>query len=157
STVIANINAAVGYALASDNGGQIKLVDAGPNKITLSGTAGVLTGSGFATTVSTATAGAVETVDQIAAAINATVGLTGSVKASNNAGQLQVTNLSISSLTVVGIGGSGKVDGSASMATVLGNSVRGNLVTQFNQLKDQLDKTAQDSSFNGVNLLTGDV
>jgi len=35
--------------------------------------------------------------------------------------------------------------------------VRSNLVTQFNQLKDQLDKTAQDASFNGINLLTGDV
>ncbi len=35
--------------------------------------------------------------------------------------------------------------------------MRANLVTQFNQLKDQLDKTAQDASFNGVNLLNGDV
>ena len=29
-------------------------------------------------------------------------------------------------------------------------------MTQFNLLRDQLDKTASDSSFNGVNLLTGD-
>src|SRR5262249_39168899 len=36
------------------------------------------------------------------------------------------------------------------------NTVRNNLVTQFNQLRDQLDKTASDSSFNGINLLAGD-
>jgi flagellin-like hook-associated protein FlgL len=34
--------------------------------------------------------------------------------------------------------------------------VRANLVTQFNEFRDQLDKTAADSSFNGINLLTGD-
>jgi flagellin len=158
STVIANINAAVGYAIASDNGGQIKLTDAGPSQVTLGGTAGVLTGAGFTTTTSTATAGAADTVDQIAAAINANVSLAGNIKASNNAGQLQITNLSIASLSVTGVNAStGKVDGSTGVNTVLGNSVRANLVNQFNQLKDQLDKTAQDSSFNGVNLLTGDV
>jgi len=54
------------------------------------------------------------------------------------------------------VGASGKVDGSGGTTTVAGNSVRGNLVTQFNQLKDQLDKTAQDASFNGINLLNGD-
>ena len=36
------------------------------------------------------------------------------------------------------------------------NTVRANLVTTFNQLRQQLDTTAGDSSFNGVNLLIGD-
>ena len=156
STVAANINTAVGYTLATVSGGEIKLQDAGPNQITLGGTAGVLTGAGFTTTTSSVGAGAVESVDQIAAAINANASLSGKVKASNNAGQLQVTNLSTSSLTVGGIGSSGKLDGSATTASVGGNTVRANLVTQFNQLKDQLDKTAADSSFNGINLLQGD-
>jgi len=111
---------------------------------------------GFTTTTSTSGAGAVESVDQIAAAINANSSLSGVVKASNNAGQLQITNLSTSALTVGGIGASGKLDGSATTASIAGNSVRANLVTQFNQLKDQLDKTASDSSFNGINLLQGD-
>jgi flagellin-like hook-associated protein FlgL len=100
--------------------------------------------------------GAVETVDQIAAAINANTSLQGKVKATNNAGQLQITNLSTSSLTVGGISAAGKLDGSGTSASIAGNSVRANLVTQFNQLKDQLDKTASDSSFNGINLLQGD-
>jgi flagellin-like hook-associated protein FlgL len=99
----------------------------------------------------------VESVDQIASAINANASLSGKVKATNNAGQLQITNLSTSSLTVAGISASsGKLDGSAGTASIGGNTVRANLVTQFNQLKDQLDKTASDSSFNGINLLQGD-
>ncbi len=158
STVVANINAAVGYNIASNNSGQLKLQDAGPNVVTVgSATAGVLTGLGLGTTTSTATAGPVETVDQIAAAINANASLSGKVKASNNAGQLQITNISISALTVTGVNaGSGKVDGGTGTQAIAGNTVRANLVTQFNQLKDQLDKTAADSSFNGINLLSGD-
>ena len=156
STVAANINTAVGYALATVVSGELKLKDAGPNVITVGGTAGVVSGTGFTTTTSSATAGAVETVDQIVSAINANASLSGNVKATNNAGQLQITNLSISVLTVTGVGASGKVDGSTGTTTVAGNVVRSNLVTQFNQLKDQLDKTAQDASFNGINLLSGD-
>jgi len=156
STVAANINAAVGYSLASVVGGELKLQDAGPNQITVGGSAGVPAAVGFTTTTSTATVGAVETVDQIAAAINANTSLQGKVKATNNAGQLQITNLSTSSLTVGGISAAGKLDGSGTSASIGGNTVRANLVTQFNQLKDQLDKTAADSSFNGINLLQGD-
>ena len=164
SSTMANINSAVGYNLASNNAGQLKLVDAaGADKINLTGSAaGVLLGVGLAagaatTASSVATAGAVMSVDQIVSAINANTTLSGNVKASNNAGQLQITNLSTSSLTVTGIGtSSGKLDGSAGTTTISGNTTRANLVTQFNQLKDQLDKTAQDSSFNGINLLNGD-
>src|SRR5262249_2386109 len=159
--IAANINAAGRYTLATAAGtGGLTLQDAGPNVITLgdstSGT--TLTGAGFSSTVTTssAAAGAVETVDQIAAAINANASLSGKVKATNNAGQLQITNISTSSLTVTGVGTSGKVDGSTGTASIGGNTVRANLVTQFNQLKDQLDKTASDSSFNGINLLQGD-
>ncbi|MCA1378125.1 MULTISPECIES: DUF1522 domain-containing protein [unclassified Bradyrhizobium] len=35
-------------------------------------------------------------------------------------------------------------------------TARANLVTQFNNILNQIDTTAQDSSFNGVNLLNGD-
>ena len=157
STVAANINAAAGYSLATVVGGELRLKDAGPNLITVGGTAGVVTGTGFTTTTSVATAGAVESVDQLIAVINANPALTGKIKASNNSGQLQITNLSTAALTITGVGVSGLVDGSAGTATTGGNVVRTNLVTQFNQLKDQLDKTAQDASFNGINLLTGDV
>jgi len=157
STVAANINAAAGYSLATVVGGELRLKDAGPNLITVGGTPGVVTGTGFTTTTSVATPGAVESVDQLITVINANPALTGKIKASNNSGQLQITNLSTASLTIAGVGLSGMVDGTAGTATTGGNVVRANLVTQFNQLKDQLDKTAQDASFNGINLLTGDV
>src|SRR5262249_16830649 len=72
--------------------------------------------------------------------------------------QLQIQNLSISALTVTGVGAAnGQVDGSTGTTSIAGNTVRGNLVTQFNELRDQLDKTAADSSFNGINLLNGDL
>jgi flagellin-like hook-associated protein FlgL len=157
STVAANINTAVGSStFATVVAGQLKLQDTlGPQKITVGGGA-TATAVGFTTTTSSAVATAVESVDTIVSAINQNLSLAGKVKASNNAGQLQITNLSISALTVTGVGASGQVDGSTGTTSVAGNSVRGNLVTQFNQLKDQLDKTAQDASFNGINLLNGD-
>src|SRR5262245_54665598 len=154
STTAANINAAVGYNLASVSSNQLKLQDANADVITVSGSN--LNQLGITAGASTATAGPVERVDPIAAATHANASHSGKVKATNNAGQLQITNLSISSLTVTGVGASGKVDGSAGTSSVSGNTVRANLVTQFNQLKDQLDKTASDSSFNGINLLQGD-
>ena len=156
STTAANINSAVGYNLASVSSNQLKLQDANADVITVSGNN--LGQIGITAGTSTATAGAVESVDQLVAVINANASLSGKVKASNNAGQIQITNISISSLTVTGIGAvSGKLDGTAGTKAIAGNSVRANLVTQFNQLKDQLDKTAADASFNGINLLTGDV
>src|SRR5690348_931724 len=122
STVAANINAAVGYSLATVVNGELKLQDAGPNQITVGGTAGVPAAVGFTTTTSTATVGAVETVDQLVASINANASLSGKVKASNNAGQLQITNISISALTITGIGTvGGKLDGSTGTATTSGN------------------------------------
>jgi flagellin-like hook-associated protein FlgL len=160
STVAANINAAVGYTLATTtSGGQLKLQDSSGSKVTVAGSTSVLSGTGLSTNASvtsSAVVGSVETVDQIVAQINANASLSGNISASNNAGQLQITNLSISALTVAGVATSGDVAGGATTATIAGNSVRGNLVTQYNQLRDQLDKTAADSSFNGINLLTGD-
>ena len=158
STVAANINAAAGYTLATVVGGELVLKDAGPNQITVGGSAASGVGFGVGNTVSSVTVGTPETVDQLVNAINANASLSGKVRASNNAGQLQITNISTSQLTVTGIGQlSGKLDGSTGTVAIGGNRVRSNLVSQFNQLKDQLDKTAADASFNGINLLTGDV
>jgi len=158
STVAANINTAVGYTIATVVGGELKLQDAGPNKITVGGTAGVPAGVGFGAgnTTSTATVGAVETVDQLVTAINTNASLMGKVKASNDAGTLRISNLSTSGLTLTGVTGT-SVDASISTGTIAGNSVRANLVAQFNQLRDQLDKLADDASFMGINLLNGDL
>ena len=56
-----------------------------------------------------------------------------------------------------GVSSSGAVDGASTGAnTIEGNSVRAGLADQFNELRDQLDKIADDASFNGINLLRGD-
>lgn len=107
-------------------------------------------------TVSLDTAGAIDTLDEAVNAINNTPGLVGKVKASNDAGHLRIQNISTTALSIVGQSG-GTIDGSTSTDSVNGNTVRLNLITQFNLLRDQLDKFAADSSFNGVNLLQGDV
>jgi flagellin-like hook-associated protein FlgL len=158
STVAANINTAVGYSLASVSGGTLTLSDYAQQPITLGGSATGAGGIGLSATTSSWASGGVNTVDQMVAAINANTQLANKVKASNNAGQLMITNLSVSSLTVTGISASsGQIDGSAGTASIGGNTVRFNLIAQFNELRDQLDKTAADSSFNGVNLLSGNV
>ena len=36
------------------------------------------------------------------------------------------------------------------------SSIRANLVSQYNNILDQISSTAQDASFNGINLLNGD-
>jgi flagellin len=100
-----------------------------------------------------------KTVDQIVSSINTEAGLIGKVKASNDSGKLRIENLSTEDLTVVGATAAGVVNGgtgASNTTTVGGNTVRKNLITQFNDLRTQLDKLAADSSFNGVNLLKGD-
>ena len=155
-TTAAKINAAVGSTnFATVSSGQLKLQDAASAVITVGGTAATITGAGLTAGPSTATAGPVQSIDSLVALINGNASLTGKVKASNDAGLLQITNLSTSALTIAGITGT-SVDGSAGTTTVGANTVRANLVTTFNQLRDQLDKTAADSSFNGINLLIGD-
>jgi flagellin-like hook-associated protein FlgL len=46
--------------------------------------------------------------------------------------------------------------GSAPVADPVSQSTRSSLVAQYNQILTQITTTAQDSSFNGVNLLNGD-
>src|SRR5262249_19751564 len=104
-----------------------------------------------------ATGGTVKNVDELVAAINANAALQNRVTATNDNGQLRLTNMSTGRLTITGVGSVvGQIGGSSGTASSAGNEVRQNLVKQFNDLRDQLDKTADDSSFNGVNLLRGD-
>lgn len=97
-----------------------------------------------------------KTVDAVVSAINANTDLTDKVRASNDNGKLRIENLSTSDLTVTGVTSAGVIDGETGTATIGGNEVRKNLVKQFNDLRDQLDKFADDASFNGINLLRGD-
>lgn len=105
------------------------------------------------------TPGVVKSVDELVTAINGNGGLTGKVKASNDGGKLRIDNLSTEDLSVVGATASAVNGGtgSSNTQTIGGNSVRKNLQSQFNDLRTQLDKLANDASFNGINLLKGDL
>jgi flagellin len=100
---------------------------------------------------------AAKTLDALVAEINGNTDLKGNVRASNDNGKLRIENQSTQVLNVDGVTSSGAIDGStADSATIAGNTVRAGLADQFNELRDQLDKLADDASFNGINLLRGD-
>ncbi|HEY8596393.1 MAG TPA: flagellin [Devosiaceae bacterium] len=112
---------------------------------------------GYAAAASATTTGTngVYTVDELVSKINNSY--SSQVTASNDGGKLRLTNLSATALTVDGATSTGTIDGSTTGSnTVSGNTVRSGLVDQFNTLRDQLDKTASDASFNGINILNGD-
>jgi flagellin-like hook-associated protein FlgL len=94
---------------------------------------------------------ATKTVDKFVELINRDHG--SKVRASNDNGKLRIENLSTQELNVgIDLNGNDAIVGSK----IEGNSVRANLSKQFNELRDQLDKLSDDSSFNGINLLRGD-
>jgi flagellin len=98
-----------------------------------------------------------KTVDELVADVNGSAGLKGKVRASNDNGKLRIENQSTQELAIDGIASSGAIDGtSTESAEIDGNTVRADLANQFNELRDQLDKLADDASFNGINLLRGD-
>jgi flagellin-like hook-associated protein FlgL len=112
-------------------------------------------GSGIANASGTDGAFEAKTVDALVAHIN--TAFAGQVRASNDNGRLRIENLSTADLIVAGYNtASGVLDGAATTATIGGNTVRANFVTQFNGYIDQLNKLSDDASFNGVNLLRGD-
>jgi flagellin len=95
-------------------------------------------------------------IDSLVTEINNNVDLKGNIRASNDNGRLRIENQSTGDLTIEGVSTTGIIDGGTSSVSIGGNDVRKNLVNQFNELRDQLDKMADDASFNGVNLLRGD-
>ncbi len=106
--------------------------------------------------VAAVAAGAVKTVDALVTEINGNSSLKDKVRASNDNGKLRIENLSTEALELTGVGSDGEVDGTTGTTEIGGNEVRKNLAKQFNELRDQLDKLADDASFNGINLLRGD-
>ena len=96
------------------------------------------------------------TADELVQSINSNDSLKGFIRASNDNGKLRIENQSTQKLEITGASG-GKITGAALAASdIAGNSVRAGLADQFNELRDQLDKLADDASFNGINLLRGD-
>jgi flagellin-like hook-associated protein FlgL len=110
------------------------------------------------------TGGTVKTLDQLNTALQAnnltaTLDSTGNLKISAN------NDYASSTLGSVAAGGAlgGTVTSaltwstaSAPVADASAQAVRSNLVTQYNNILAQITTTAQDASFNGVNLLAGD-
>ena len=114
------------------------------------GSAAIANGTGSAVNVTE------KTVATLVSEINNNATLKNKVRASNDDGKLRIENQSTQDLTVTGTTASGTVDGSTGTTTIDGNSVRSDLADQFNELRDQLDKLSDDSSYNGINLLRGD-
>jgi flagellin-like hook-associated protein FlgL len=154
--IVGKINAATTLAdngiVASNDNGKIKLSSANNTAITVAN--GTTTGGATVLGFAAAETYVAKTADQIAAAISANAALTGKVTASSDNGSLRITNNSLGDLTVAGAS-SGSVTGSGS-STIGGNNTRKSLVKQFNELRDQLNKTADDAGYNGVNLLRKD-
>jgi flagellin-like hook-associated protein FlgL len=98
-----------------------------------------------------------KTTDDLVNEINSNTSLSSKIKASNDNGKLRIQNLSTQKLDIDGVSSSGLIDAvSTTAASIGGNKVRADLAGQFNELRDQLDKIADDASFNGINILRGD-
>jgi flagellin len=113
------------------------------------------TGGGTATSI---TFGASESLDQLNAAL-----ADNNVSASlDSTGKLVFTTTNdAASATLGAVGGTaaaftGVAAAAAPVADAASQTIRANLVSQYNNVIQQITTTAQDSSFNGINLLNGD-
>jgi flagellin len=121
-------------------------------------------GSAVSVTFGDGTGGTVKTLDQLNAALQAN-NLTATL---DSLGKLTISatnDYASSTLGSVTSGGSigGSITSALSFSTASApvvdssaQSVRSNLVSQYNNILAQITTTAQDASFNGVNLLGGD-
>jgi hypothetical protein len=121
------------------------------------------TGNGTATNITfgDGTGGTVKTLNDLNAKL-ATNNLQASI---DSAGVITITTTNDAASATIGTvggaaAGTGKAfSGAAGSTPVLDPSaqlVRSNLVSQYNNILDQITTTAQDASYNGVNLLNGD-
>lgn len=94
-------------------------------------------------------------VDQFVEEINRNAETAGFIRASNDNGKLRIENLSTQQLDV-SFDKDGDGVGAATTHKIGGNTVRASLADEYNDLKNQLDRLADDASFNGINLLRGD-
>jgi flagellin len=116
------------------------------------------TGNGTATSISFGTgAGQVSTLNQLNTALAAN-NLQASI---STTGQISITTSNNAASSTIGaIGGSAtpfaSLTAAAPVADPNSQAIRNSLVAQYNQVLAQINTTAQDSSFNGINLLNGD-
>jgi flagellin len=157
------LETATGGAATFSATGLAISVASGANFSIQSSNAASATATGIAATTTTTANGVAaqaargKTVDELVSDVNNTPGLKGNVRASNDNGKLRIENMSTQVLNINGASSSGTIDGvSTGAADIAGNSVRADLATQYNELRDTLDKLSDDASFNGINLLRGD-
>jgi flagellin-like hook-associated protein FlgL len=155
--LIDDINGATGLNItASLSGGSFTLTaDDNETGITIAGT-GAFAGIATQAVPTPDLEYVAKTVDALVHEINNHATLEGKVRAANDNGRLRLENLSTTALEVTGVTTAGVMNGGLGTDEIGRNDVRRNLVTQFNELRDQLDKFADDASFNGINLLRGD-
>ncbi len=160
-----DLGAAGKSVLATVVGGQIKLTNNTGATITVGGTAATDLGFGTGNTASTDGAVAVNTVktiDELVSSINSNSVLSGKVSAANVGGQLKLSNLTNSAISLTGASATAITGSTANTTSLAGgtgaplSSVRQSLLNQFNNLLSQLDKVSGDSGYNGINLLKGD-
>ncbi len=110
------------------------------------------------------TGGTVKTLDQLNAALlannlNATVDSTGKLTITTSNDYASTTLGSVASGGVLGGTLTSAISFSTAAAPVVdlsSQTVRSNLVVQYNDILSQITTTSQDASFNGINLLGGD-
>ena len=167
--------APTGAAPLGTPGTAADLTNAGTNS--LNGKTFVFTpATGAATTItvsSTAGAGNVNSIDAFNAALSsAGIGLTASLASDGSIGFTSTNDNASQTLTLgttaaantIALSGSATfalvtpAGGSAGkpLADAASQTIRANLVAQYNNIITQITTTAQDSSFNGINLLNGD-
>jgi flagellin len=108
----------------------------------------------------TVTLGATETLDQLNTAL-APGNLTASLDSTNHL--VFTNNNNDAASSTIGAVTVGSTPGSTTFAAAVApvadaasQAIRANLVSQYNNIVTQITTTAQDSSFNGINLLNGD-
>jgi flagellin-like hook-associated protein FlgL len=160
-------------SIASSNAGALAALGLGTG-VTQARTPGVpalsgktlniaATGGGTATAITFGTGnGQISTLDALNTALaannlQASIDTTGAltITTTNDAASSNIGAISGSASTTSSIGFNGKTSVSA-VADANSQSTRAGLIAQYNQVIDNITTTAQDSSFNGVNLLQKD-
>jgi flagellin len=157
---ITSSNAAAWNSLGFTGGGVTQATD---NQLSSGLTLAIAaTGGGTATSITFGTAnGQVDTLDELNAALSSN-NLQATI---SSTGQITITTSNDAASSTIGaITGTTNASGEAFFNAVAAAPVqdaaaqltRANLVSQYNNIIQQITTTSQDASFNGVNLLAGD-
>jgi flagellin len=114
---------------------------------------GITLTAGATTTASTFIVGGGISDAQVAANIAAAINMNAATTTATVSGSEVSLANSAGNLTNLSVTGTAITDGTATAATVAASSERGSLVAQYNSILDQINTMADDSSFQGVNLL----